>query len=517
MAVRPSVARVRLAHDAGQAILRIRTEDRLRLEKHLFQRYPNREWGAFFRFGWRRTSWGIAVSFVDGLWPVAGDLDRQTAITTFNDQYTLRAFREAAAIKPLALGVIHSHPQGYGTGPSPLDDDMDTYFAKEFSVRSNGAPYLSLIFQTSKKSGLTFSGRIYDRGQWLPVVTMLSIGNFIQRHHSELVADDFDGPQANIETTARLEGLIGLPSVKRLRRAVVGIVGCSGTGSPAAHVLARAQVGEFILVDPQRFSPSNLERLHGSYQRHLELPAMPNKVELVRDLIAEVNPAACVTGLVGNILHENVLDELLRCDVVIGGTDSMHGRVALSDNSQHYLLPAFDIGIGMDGRDGKVTEQVVDFTQYMPGLPCAFCGQRIDSAELAYELMTNEEKAVRQKLAELAAKRGEDPDQYWKRRQRELHTVGYLTTAAGALGAGYVEGLLTGAFEMPHSTMQFDIGKCRLGSVAPPRERAGACDCDKYVGWGDAARSYRNIALPEHMEKRALLLFRGQSIGMTTP
>lgn len=57
---------------------------------------------------------------------------------------------------------------------------------------------------------------------------------------------------------------------------------------------------------------------------------MPYKVQLVRDLIAEVNPAACVTTLVGNVLYKNVIDELLRCDVFLGCMDSVHGRVALS-------------------------------------------------------------------------------------------------------------------------------------------------------------------------------------------
>jgi len=40
----------------------------------------------------------------------------------------------------------------------------------------------------------------------------------------------------------------------------------------------------------------------------------------------------------------------------------------------------------------------------------------------------------------------------------------------GALGAGYVEGILTGAFQPPHSWFQFDIGRQRLAVVAPPSQ-----------------------------------------------
>ena len=97
-------------------------------------------------------------------------------------------------------------------------------------------------------------------------------------------------------------------------------------------------------------------------------------------MIAEINPNARITTFVGNILHENVVNELLRCDLVLSCVDSYHGRVALSDLASHYLVPSLDIGIGMAGKDGRVTEQVVDFTQFTADLPCAFCRGRIDTA-----------------------------------------------------------------------------------------------------------------------------------------
>ncbi len=83
---------------------------------------------------------------------------------------------------------------------------------------------------------------------------------------------------------------------------------------------------------------------------------------------------------------------------------------------------------------------------------------------MSVELMTADEKRARQAAAKEAEKRGDNPDQYW-RNQRQLHTVGYLTTTAGALTAGYAEGWLTGAFAMPHTAFQFDIGQVRLGVV----------------------------------------------------
>jgi hypothetical protein len=238
---------------------------------------------------------------------------------------------------------------------------------------------------------------------------------------------------------------------------------------------------------------------------------LPFKVDLMREMITEVNPAARVVTFVGNILHENVVQELLRCDLLLGCVDSYHGRVALSDLASHYLLPSIDVGVGMDGKEGRVTEQLVDITLHGPDLPCIFCRARVDPWELAHELMTDEEKALRMREAECAVARGDDPDQYWRRRRRQFHTVGYLTTAAGAIVAGYAEGWLTGAFSPPHASFQFDVGRERLACVAPPQTRMRNCRCGSYLGWGDAARPFRNVAIPRHWTQRAVL--RARELG----
>lgn len=508
MALQGLKKEIPLVKNGRHAIVRIQMSSRDRLEKHLFKRYPEREWGTFFHFGFRRTAWGIAISYVDGLWPEPGDLDRQSEITEFSDNYNLRAFRSGSTSE-IAVGVVHSHPAGFSTQPSILDDDMDDYFAMELSNYTNGFPYCSLIFQRNEESGFTFSGRVYDRGEWLPVKVLFTTGDVLQRDYSELVPEDIidAGWDEGESTTARLDGLMGELSALRLRSSCIGIIGCSGTGTPCGHLLARARVGEFVLVDPQQFAPSNHERFHASSFQDL-LTDPPNyKVELLEKLIRSVNPYACVTSFVGNALQENVLDALLRCDVILGCTDSIHGRVFLSDIAKHYLLPSLDIGVDMDGDNGSITTQLAQLTQYSPDFPCAFCNGVIDTNDMAVELMTEAEKKMREKAAQEALGRGDQPDHYW-RKKRQLHTVGYLTTTAGAMATGYTEGWLTGAFGMPHASFQFDIGQNRLGVVpTPPRNEC--CTCSDKIGWADQARSFRNVARPSHWSSKAMLLSSG--------
>jgi len=495
-----------VSSDAGTGLVRICETDLVQLEKHLFQRYPHREWGTFFRFGYRRTSWGIAVCFVDGLWPGPGDLDRQTALTTFHEDYSRRAFHESSNVDGLAIGVAHSHPVGCPVRPSALDDDMDGYFAEELASFSGGRPYCSLIFERSER-GLSFSGRIYDRGRWLPVSSMVGVGETVNRWRSQLMPLGLNVIESSEESpTARLQSLMGAPSELRFRDSTVGVVGNSGTGSPIVAVLARARVGNFAVVDPQRFAPSNLERMYGSEWKHLLLNVPPFKAELMRDMIHGINPDAKVVPLVGNILHPNVIDELLRCDFVLGCTDSVHGRVAIDELARHYLVPVIDVGVRMDGADGKLTEQLVNVAAYRPGLPCAFCRDNVDAYVMSYELMSEAERREKEEQAADAAARGIEADQYWRGRPRQLHTVGYLTTVAGALVAGYVEGALSGSFTMPHPEFQFDIGKPGFGFVVPPLEFNSPCGCQSHLGWADAASPYKNVAIPAHWSRRAVLL-----------
>ena len=96
---------IALANDAREVVVRLRASDCQQLQKHLFQRYPLRECGTFFRFGWRRTSWGIALTYVDGMWPLPGDMDRQTNLATFKDTYIRRAFRAGKARMGVGLAL----------------------------------------------------------------------------------------------------------------------------------------------------------------------------------------------------------------------------------------------------------------------------------------------------------------------------------------------------------------------------------------------------------------------------
>ena len=480
-------------------LFRITEPERKKFEKLLFQRHPEREWGSFFRFGYRRTAWGLAVTFVSAMPPLPGDLNRQSSIVSFRSQYISRALKELEGT-PFGIGIAHSHPHGWGVSPSSSDDDMDGYFADLFEPYGNSRPYCSLILNRRDNEELVFSGRAFDSGKWFPVSEFIT-PTF---PYDRLQNDEIEIPKPNISdsdcaeesVTARLEQLYGKSAARKLPESRVGIIGCSGTGSPAIECLARAGVGEFVIVDYQRFDRSNLERIHGSRFAHTQRNPLPYKIELMAEMIWEINPSARITAFVGNILDEEVLGELLRCDLLLGCTDTHHGRAALGDIAARYFVPAIDVGVMPEGRDGKVTAQLVEITQYAPELPCAFCSNCVSTWPITVECMTDDERKQRKDAAAEAAKRGEDGTIYWGGDLAQLPTVGYLTTNAGSLAAGYAINWLAGTSDLPHSRFQYDLGQPEFGFKIINRKRTASCTCGKIIGHGDQADAA--ITKPSH-------------------
>ncbi len=482
-------------------LLRIAATDRNKLQTLVFKRYPHHEWGTFFRFGYRVTSWGIHLSFVDAIEPQPNDLKRNSSIVEFDAKYILRA-QLALANSELGIGVIHSHPQGCSTFASSLDDDMDDYFSREFATYGNGRPYVSLRVAQTYDREFKFNGEAWVSGEQMPLTEWLTVGAELQRESAESCSmmDNTVAPAG--ERTARFTELVGR-CAGRLKSASVAVVGCSGLGSPAVHVLVRAGVWRFVLIDPDFFAPSNHERMHGSTWRDLE--NKPLKIEILRRMILEIEPEADVTIIRGNVLDEAVLDELLHCDMVLGCTDSQHSRAALGDYTSHYLLPCLDAAVLMRAKDGKLTEQVGELALYSPEEPCPWCLGRINQKMLAYELMTNDEREQRSQAAAEAIRRGIDGAQYWGDKPPTELTVGYMTTAVGAIQAGYAEGWLTGASSMPHQRFQFDLGMPFLGVAPDHKSRRPECSCNWTKGWGDQARAERSVTMPPHWPKATII------------
>lgn len=483
------------------AQLRITSDLFERLKAVVLSRYPRKEWATFLIFGFRRTKEMLVLTAVDLIEPKEGDLNKAVSNVQFNAKYSVRAALDIEKT-PLCVGVVHSHPQGYLPDPSLIDDDMDGYYTEYFRDFTKLPCYCSLIFALNKEGDSVFSGRGEIDGEAFRVKNVLVVGN----NSVGLLGTK---PQHALSSvTRRLEQVYGSDARDRLRNSCITIVGCGGTGSAVAHILARAGVHKFVLIDHDRFADSNLERLHGSTAAHTAIEPKPYKVAIVRDLIHSINPEAEVVAIVGNILQSLPRDYAVTSDLLFCCTDTAHSRAGVSELAYRYLVPVIDIGVQLEGKEGRLVAEVGQFAIYSPLLPCAYCRHLIDSWRLSVELMSDEEKKARQQEAAAAAQRGDDAGSYW-RDVPEIHTVGHLTTLAAALATSYGIGWLTGKFRAPASFFQFNILEDNLGYVPVEMDKKPNCACATRVGYADQGSASTTVTAPVHWPTPQVLSISG--------
>jgi hypothetical protein len=467
-----------------------------KIQTLIFSRYPKFEWATFFKFGFRigKDISGekiIIITIVDIIAPDEGDLNSNVGHVELQSAYILRA---ALTIEktPLCVGVVHSHPQGYRVMPSFIDDDMDSYFPIYFSDFTKNACYCSLIFALDSQNKFTFSGRGNFKNESFNVtkITIISPRAInIEGALQELPLTHY---------TERVKDVYGAEAQKRLYNSTVTIVGCGGTGSAVAHILARAGIQKFILIDFDRLEDSNLEKLHGSILAHMEMNPRPYKVGVVKDLILSINPNAEVVSIVGNILQDLAKDYAISSDLVFCCTDSSHSRVGVSEMAYRYLIPAIDIGVQLEGNtEGKVTAEVVQHTIYTQDLPCCYCRGLVDKWRLSVELMSEEEKAKRKQESKEAAERGDNANNYWKD-VPALHSVGHLTTLAASIASSYGIGWITNKFNSSSSFFQINLVDEEFGYVGVEMDKRSQCPCNRIVGYADQGSVFTVISAPSH-------------------
>ena len=215
--------------------------------------------------------------------------------------------------------------------------------------------------------------------------------------HSELT-------HADPEIQARQIAAFGKPFADRLSSLRVAVVGCSGTGSPTATMLARSGVGELVLIDHDLLEASNLNRVRGLRARDIGRPKAPQLKNYIDSIGLPVKVAAYEAYV---DQAADAVDALASCDVVFGCTDDYIGREVLSVSLCMYAQVLIDVGLG-----GKIAEgHGVPFLRYHHAristvLPewgaCLFCQGAISEAEIRTQYadrenpnMTPEERRVR--------------------------------------------------------------------------------------------------------------------------
>lgn len=297
-----------------------------------------------------------------------------------------------------AVIKIHSHPNGFASF-SLRDDEADSeLFHSIFGWMDSDAPHASLVMLPG--------GRIFGRAAW-------PRDRFQDLRLISIAGDDlkfwFADKEERVTSEAmrRNEQAFGKGTVRALQQLRVGVVGCSGTGSPVVEQLARLGVGELILVDPDFVEAKNLNRILNSTAEDAEYRRP--KVEVLARAIGAMGLGTRVTALQDHLNRPRVVRALAACDLLFGCMDSLDGRQLLNRLSVFYSIPYFDVGVRLVADENGGVSNICGSVHYL---------QPDGSSLMSRGVVT--EKQLRAE-----ALRRNDPGQF-----RRLNDEGYIAGVA---------------------------------------------------------------------------------------
>jgi len=377
---------------------------------------------------------------------------------------------KSAEARDFAVAAIHSHPTGL-LDFSPDDDVADReLFQIAFNRLVSDRPHLALIMDSSGR----IKGRAYESNLEPSELDLIRVIGDRWRYFYE------NGAQNTRPEFDRQVRAFGRQSTHDLGQLRVGVVGCGGTGSAVASLLARIGIRRLALFDFDRVDETNLNRMH--YSKRSDANLGRKKVDVLGEALAGIGLSIELLRISSYIESPSAREALKSCDVVFGCTDDHLGRNTLNRLAHFYLTPVIDLGLlidprpdhGYDAFDGRAT--VVQ-----PGYPCQICRGLINP-----DIM----------LAE--ALRRQDPDVY-EQRQRAGYVIGApdpspvvvtFTTEVAAMGVNELFQRMN-AFRGEHGSASERIR--RFHQVKDPdllpagKRRPGCKLCDRrmYDGRGD--------------------------------
>jgi adenylyltransferase/sulfurtransferase len=160
---------------------------------------------------------------------------------------------------------------------------------------------------------------------------------------------------------------VGAAGQARLGAARVAVIGCGALGSAAVDLLARAGVGEIVVVDRDFVELSNLQRqvLFDEADAAAQIP----KAVAAANAVRRVNSQVKVRPLIADVTPANVEEIVAGAGVVIDGTDNFETRYLVNDACVKHGLPW--VYGGAIGATGMVMPILPGET---PCLRCVFPG-----------------------------------------------------------------------------------------------------------------------------------------------
>lgn len=381
----------------------------------------------------------------------------------------------------------HSHPgSGSYVSFSATDDHYEAAQAAYLAHKMNGVPYGSVVVNEGAidaRLWITRAGRNARRGketrpavltyrpQAYPLQAIL-VGDLqrripvstqrLQRAGASFISPIFD-------RQVRAFGQLFQRKMNALR---VGVVGLGAMGGAIVEHLARLGVQQWVLVDPDVVTLSNLNRLVNATTTDAQ-KARP-KVNVARSTVRQVAPNAYVRALQIDVFDAEAQRALKSCDLLIAATDNHSSRVALNRLAVQYLIPLVHLGfnVTVEPKEREVADVSGEFAIPDLGRWCLQCVGIVNPQQAGWELTTPDQRA-------LLRQRGYVDD-------TPAPAVHHLDGVVAALAAAEIHNLLH-TFKPQQRYVVYDALQTKLIPLqVTPNENCPVCSAEHGVlGLGD--------------------------------
>ncbi|WP_315079633.1 tRNA threonylcarbamoyladenosine dehydratase [uncultured Clostridium sp.] len=155
---------------------------------------------------------------------------------------------------------------------------------------------------------------------------------------------------------SRTELLIGKDGLDKLKNSKVMIFGIGGVGSYTVEALARAGVGELILVDDDTICLTNLNRqIHATYNT-----ISNSKVEVMKERIFSINKSCNVITHQMFVTQDNIADIIPKdIDYIVDAIDTVSAKLGLAEycyKNDIRIMSSMGTGNKLDPTQFKVTD-----------------------------------------------------------------------------------------------------------------------------------------------------------------
>ncbi|MDN5850697.1 MAG: ThiF family adenylyltransferase, partial [Nitrococcus sp.] len=124
---------------------------------------------------------------------------------------------------------------------------------------------------------------------------------------------------------------------RRLLASTAAVLGCGALGSLIADLLARAGVGQLVIVDRDLIELTNLQR-QVLFDEQDVADSIP-KAAAARRRIARINSGVRVTAVVDDLNHANIERYAAGADVLVDGLDNFEARYLANDFAVKHGVP----------------------------------------------------------------------------------------------------------------------------------------------------------------------------------